>query len=122
MSKFMTEFKEFIAKGNVVDLAVGVVIGAAFGKIVSALVDDIVMPLLSLISGGVSVADMKWVIKEAVTDASGAVVTAETALKYGDFIQTVIDFLIIALAIFIMLKALMKLQKKLGFSKSEEKK
>lgn len=106
MKKFFKDFKNFIAKGNVVDMAVGVIIGGAFGKIVSSLVNDIIMPLISLVAGGVSVADWKWVITEAVYE-NGVLITAETALHYGNFLQTIIDFLIIALCIFMMLKAIM---------------
>ena len=108
--KIIDEFKEFISKGNVVDMAVGVVVGGAFNKIVTSLVNDIIMPLVSLLVGGLSVSDWKWVIRQAVLDAEGAVVTAETALCYGNFIQTVIDFLIVALTIFTVLRVFTKLQ------------
>ena len=101
----MGEFKDFIAKGNVVDLAVGVVIGAAFGKIVTALVDGIIMPLIGVLTGGVSVSDWKHVIHPAITDAAGKVTTPEVAIAYGSFIQTVVDFLIIAFVIFMAIKA-----------------
>jgi large conductance mechanosensitive channel len=104
------EFKEFIAKGNVVDLAVGVVIGAAFGKIVTALVDGIVMPIVGVALGGVSVTDWKIVLKPETVDAAGQKV-AEVAVRYGAFIQTLIDFLIIALVIFLVLKAYNRLRK-----------
>jgi large conductance mechanosensitive channel len=98
------EFKQFIARGNVVDLAVGVVIGGAFGKIVTALVDGIVMPIVGVAMGGVSVSDWKVVLKPETVDAAGAKV-AEVAVRYGVFIQTLIDFLIIAFVIFLALKA-----------------
>ena len=101
----VTEFKEFISRGNVVDLAVGVVIGAAFGKIVTALVDGIVMPAIGAFTKGVSVSDWKYVIKSAQLDSSGKEVAAELAIRYGMFLQTVIDFLLIALVIFLFLKA-----------------
>ena len=107
----IAEFKEFVARGNVVDLAVGVVIGAAFGKIVTALVDGIVMPIVSMATGGVSVADWKHVITPAQLDAAGKEVAAEVAIKYGMFFQTVIDFLLIALVIFLFLKAYNRLRK-----------
>ena len=100
----VSEFKEFIAKGNVLDLAVGVVIGAAFGKIVSALVDGIIMPIVGVALGGVSVSDWKFVMKPESVDAAGAKV-AEVAVQYGMFIQTLIDFLIIAFVIFLVVKA-----------------
>ncbi|NUS38319.1 MAG: large-conductance mechanosensitive channel protein MscL [Lysobacter sp.] len=99
------EFKAFIAKGNVVDLAVGVVIGAAFGKIVTALVDGIVMPLIGVATGGISVSDWKYVLHPAVLDAAGKVAKPEVAVAYGSFIQTVVDFLIIAFVIFLFIKA-----------------
>lgn len=101
---FLSDFKKFISKGNIVDLAVAVVIGAAFNKIVSSLVNDIIMPLISLAVGGASVADWKWVIKEATYDANGTLLTAETSLNYGVFIQAIIDFLIIAFTLFIIIK------------------
>jgi len=100
----VSEFKEFIARGNVVDLAVGVVIGAAFGKIVTALVDGVVMPIVGVALGGVSVSDWKYVLKPETVDAAGKKV-AEVAVQYGMFIQTIIDFLIIAFVIFMALKA-----------------
>ena len=101
----ISEFKEFVAKGNVVDLAVGVVIGAAFGKIVTALVDGIVMPVVSLLTGGVSFKDWKHVITPATVDATGKETAAEIAIRYGDFIQVCVDFLLIAFVIFLFLKA-----------------
>ncbi len=117
MKKFITEFKEFIAKGNVLDMAVGVIIGGAFNKIVTSLVNDVIMPLISIIVGGTNVTDWKWVIKEAVIE-NGVEVTAETAFAYGNFIQTIIDFLIIALTIFVILKVILGFQN--AFKKKEE--
>ena len=111
MGKFSEDFKAFIAKGNVIDMAVGVVIGGAFNKIVTSLVNDIIMPLVGLMMGGLSVSDWKWVIKEAVYDAEGVLVTAENAVTYGNFIQTVIDFLIVALTIFVVLRVFTKMKK-----------
>ncbi len=102
----VSEFKEFISRGNVVDLAVGVIIGAAFGKIVTALVEGVVMPAISIVTGGVDFKDWKHVITPAVMDpATGKEKIAEVAIKYGDFIQTCIDFLLIAFVIFLFLKA-----------------
>jgi large conductance mechanosensitive channel len=106
----VSEFKEFIAKGNVLDLAVGVVIGAAFGKIVTALVDGIIMPIVGVALGGVSVSDWKYVMKPDSVDAAGAKV-AEVAVQYGMFIQTLIDFLIIAFVIFLVIKAYNRMRK-----------
>ena len=99
------EFREFIAKGNVLDLAVAVVIGAAFGRIVTALVDGIVMPVVSLVTGGVSVDDWKLVVTPAQVDAAGKEIAAEVAIRYGTFLQSVIDFLIVAFVIFLVIKA-----------------
>lgn len=105
------EFKEFISRGNVVDLAVGVIIGGAFGKIVSSVVDDIIMPPIGVLLGGVNFTSLKLVLKEASTDAGGKVVEAVT-INYGNFIQTGIDFLIIAAAIFLFVKAFNSLKRK----------
>ena len=98
-------------KGNVIDLAVAVIIGGAFGKIVSSFVADIVMPLIGLLLGGVNFADLKWVIKEAVME-NGVEKVAAATLNYGNFIQVTIDFLIIALAIFMAIKAMNSMKKK----------
>lgn len=113
MKKFWSEFKAFISKGNVIDLAVAIIIGGAFNKIVSSLVNDIIMPLVSLMVGGKNVSDWKWIIKHAEYDGAGNIVQAETALMYGSFIQAIIDFLIIALTIFIMIKVFMASKKRL---------
>ena len=107
---FVKEFKEFAMKGNVIDLAVAVIIGGAFGKIVSSFVADIVMPLIGLLLGGVNFTDLKWVIKDAVME--NGVEKAAATLNYGNFIQVTIDFLIIALAIFLAIKAMNSLKKK----------
>ena len=104
MKKLGSEFKQFIMRGNVVDLAVGVVIGGAFGKIVTALVDNIIMPLVGILIGGMNFSDLSVVI--------GGTEEAPVLLQYGAFIQSVIDFLIIALCIFIFVKAINKLFKK----------
>lgn len=119
MKKFFTEFKAFIAKGNVVDMAVAVIIGGAFGKIVTSLVNDIIMPLIGILVGGLNVTDWKWVIKEAVFAEDGVtVLTAENSLNYGNFIQMIIDFLIVAFCIFVVLKVILAMQTK--FKKKEE--
>lgn len=102
----LKEFKEFALKGNVIDLAVGVIIGGAFGKIVSSLVNDILMPVIGVILGGVSFTDLKYVI----TPASGDI--AEVAILYGSFIQAIVDFLIIAFSIFLFIKLLASRKKK----------
>lgn len=102
----LKEFKEFALKGNVIDLAVGVIIGGAFGKIVSSLVTDILMPVIGVILGGVSFTDLKYVI----TPARGDI--AEVAILYGSFIQSIVDFLIIAFSIFLFIKLLSSRKKK----------
>lgn len=107
----IAEFKEFIAKGNVLDLAVGVVIGAAFGKIVSGLVDGIIMPVISMLTGGVDVSGWKHVINPAQVGADGKEIAAEVAIKYGDFIQAIINFLIVAFVIFLVVKAYNRMRK-----------
>ena len=116
MKKFFEEFKAFAMRGNVVDMAVGVVIGGAFGKITTSIVNDIIMPLISMITGGVNFSDWKWVLKEAVTEvgADGALVetAAEVSVKFGNTIAIILDFIIIAFAVFCMVKALNGLHKK----------
>ncbi len=104
--KFFKEFKDFINKGNVVDMAVGVVIATAFGNITKSLVADIIMPLVGMLTGGVSVSDLKYVLTPAVIDEAGVELVAENAIRYGLFIQFIIDFLIIALAVFVFVKVL----------------
>lgn len=99
-------------KGNVVDLAIAVVIGGAFGKIVTSLVNDIIMPLIGLLTGGVDFSDKKVVLSPAVLDATGKVIKPENAMTYGVFIQAVIMFLLIAFSIFIVMRAFLKMQKK----------
>ena len=111
MKKFIKEFKEFAVKGNVVDMAVGVIIGGAFGKIVSSLVGDVIMPLMGKITGNVSFTDLKYELTAAVMNGE-EVVTPAVYLNYGQFIQNVFDFIIVAFCIFCMVKVLMKLKKK----------
>lgn len=107
----LKEFKEFAMRGNVIDMAVGVIMGGAFGKIVTSIVSDIIMPPIGFLIGGVNFSDLKIIIKQATTDAAGKAIPAVT-LNYGQFIQTVLDFLIIAFAIFLMVKGLNQLYKK----------
>ena len=117
MKKFIAEFKEFAMKGNVVDMAIGVVIGAAFGKITTSLVNDVIMPLISRITGGVDFSAWKWVLKAAEVDETGAETAAEIAVNYDSFIAVVLDFLIIALVLFMVVKAINKLR---SIGKKEE--
>jgi large conductance mechanosensitive channel len=108
----LKEFRDFAMRGNVVDLAVGVVIGGAFGKIVTSLVDQIIMPPIGWITGGIDFSELKWVLKPA--DASNpAHKVAEVAIQYGAFINTLIQFIIIAFAIFLVVKALNRFTRKL---------
>lgn len=109
MGKFFQEFKEFAVKGNVMDMAIGVVIGGAFGKIVTSLVSDIIMPVISAITGGLSFTDWKWVIREAVMNGE-EVVKPEVALTWGNFLQVIFDFIIIALSIFMVVRGINKMK------------
>ena len=102
----LKQFKEFAMKGNVIDLAVAVIIGGAFGKIVGSLVNDLLMPLIGSIMGGISFTDLKWIITPAAGDV------AEVAVRYGSFIQAVVDFLIIAFTLFIVIRAMNSVKKK----------
>ncbi|MRX28575.1 large-conductance mechanosensitive channel protein MscL [Kangiella sp. HZ709] len=102
----MSEFKEFAMKGNVMDMAVGIIIGGAFGKIVSSFVNDVLMPPLGVLLGGVDFKDLAYTVQEAAGD------TPAVTLNYGNFIQTALDFLIIAFAIFMMVKAMNSMKKK----------
>ncbi len=101
----LKEFRDFAMKGNVVDLAVGVIIGGAFGKIVSSVVNDVIMPFLGLLTGGIDLSGLKYIIREGVDGLP------PLAIKYGMFLQSVIDFVIIAFSIFLFIKVLMKLKK-----------
>ena len=103
---FLSEFKQFAVKGNVVDMAVGIIIGAAFGKIVASFVGDVLMPPLGLALGGVNFTDLALVLKEASGDAPAVVIA------WGKFVQTVIDFIIVAMAVFVGVKAMNSLKKK----------
>lgn len=107
----LKEFKEFAMRGSVMDMAVGVIMGGAFGKIVSSIVSDVMMPPIGLLVGGVNFTDLKIVLKQAATDAAGQAVPAVT-LNYGNFIQTTFDFLIIAFAIFLVVKGINSMHKK----------
>ena len=109
---FIKEFKDFAMRGNVIDLAVGVVIGGAFGKIVTSLVDDLIMPVIGVITGGVDFSEKVVTLKDAVLNADGSVLTPAVTLNYGNFINVVIQFLIIAFCIFVVIKALNSLKKK----------
>ena len=113
MKKFMEEFKAFAVRGNVLDMAIGVVIGGAFGKITTSLVNDIIMPLVSILTGGVDFSAWKWVLKEAVMEGS-EVVAPEIAVNFGNLISVILDFIIIAFAVFCMVKAINNMHDKLS--------
>lgn len=110
-NSFLQEFKAFAMKGNVVDMAVGVIIGGAFGKIVSSIVADVIMPPIGLLVGGVNFTDLKWVMKPAVIE-DGKEVAAAVTMNYGNFLQVTFDFLIIALSVFMFIKLITKLTEK----------
>ena len=114
---FLKDFKAFAMKGNVVDMAVGVIIGGAFGKIVTSVVNDIIMPPIGLLVGGVNFTDLKCTLKPEVLAEDGTVEVAAVTLNYGNFLQQTFDFLIIAFSIFIMIKLITRLTEK---SKKEE--
>ena len=109
---FLQEFKAFALKGNVMDMAVGVIIGGAFGKIVTSLVNDVIMPPIGLVVGGVDFSDLNLTLKQAVTDAAGEVLTPAVTWNYGAFIQQVVDFAILAFCVFMMIKVMNRLMKK----------
>jgi large conductance mechanosensitive channel len=113
MKKFFEEFKTFAMRGNVIDMAVGVVIGGAFGKITTSIVNDIIMPAISMLTGGVNFEAWKIVLKEAVANAEGVIDPAtEVAIRYGNTLAIILDFIIIAFAVFCIVKALNSMHKK----------
>ena len=114
------EFKDFAVKGNVVDLAVGVIIGAAFGKIVTSFVNDIVMPPIGVLTGGVDFSELKLILKAAVVDSAGVVTSEAVSINYGNFINIIIQFMIIALCIFVVVKGFNSLKKKAEDPKNPE--
>ena len=109
MKKFLNEFKEFAMRGNVLDMAIGVVIGSAFSKITTSLVNDVFMPLIGLLIGGVDLGQLNIVLKPEVLDEAGKVVTEAVTLGIGTFLSTVIDFVLVAFVIFLVVKAINKL-------------
>ena len=111
MKKFFEEFKAFAMRGNVLDMAVGVVVGGAFGKITTSLVNDIIMPLISVLTGGVDFSAWKWVLKEAIMEGE-TVVKPEIAVNFGNTIAVIVDFIIIAFAVFCMVKAINSFHRK----------
>ena len=120
MKKFLNEFKTFAMRGNVIDLAVGVVIGGAFGKITTSIVNDIIMPVIGVLTGGINFSDWKIVLKQAVLDAEGAVTNPEVAITFGNTIAVILDFIIIAFAVFCMVKAINGMHAKAEALKKKE--
>ena len=120
--KLVSDFKEFITKGNILDMAVGVIMGGAFGKIVSSLVADIIMPAIGALCNTKSLADMKYVITEAVPASEDGTVAAvaEVAIKYGQFIMYIVDFLIVALCMFLVIKMFVGMRTKMESLKKKE--
>ncbi len=114
-TNLLSEFKAFITKGNVIDMAVGVIIGAAFGKIVSSFVNDILMPLIGLVMGKVNFHDLKWVL---ATDAEGNITSS---VNYGTFLQGILDFLIIAACVFLLVRFVALIRKKAEEAKQKDK-
>ena len=108
---FIREFKDFAMKGNLVDIAVAFVMGAAFAKVVTSFTEGIVSPLIGLL-GGADLSKKMYVIKEAVTDASGKIITEAIAIKWGDFLTAIINFIIVAFVMFMIIKALNRMKKK----------
>ena len=111
MKKFFEEFKKFAMRGNVIDLAVGVVVGGAFSKITNSLVNDIIMPAVSMLTGGINFSDWKIVLKQAVVE-NGEEISAAVSINYGTFISVIIDFIILAFAVFCMVKVINSLHRK----------
>ncbi len=106
------EFKEFAMKGNLVDMAIAFVMGAAFAKVVSGFIDGMVMPVVGKLVAGVDFASLKYILSEAQIDASGKVIAAEASIKYGEFITIMIDFILVAVVMFMIIKAINKMKKK----------
>lgn len=117
---FFKDFKDFISKGNIVDMATGVIIGGAFSKIVSSLVNDVIMPPISVLLGNVNFTDLKCVLKEEVLNEAGEVAQAAISINYGNFIQLIIDFLLMAFCVFLVLRVIVKSRARLEAKKKQE--
>jgi len=109
---FIKEFKEFAVKGNMMDMAVGIIIGASFNKVIDVLVKKVFMPPLSLMTNGLDFQNNKYVLKEAVISPEGTIITAESAIEYGTFLEVSLDFLIVGLTVFLVVKAMNRLRNK----------
>lgn len=114
------DFKAFAMQGNVMDMAIGVIIGGAFGKIVTSLVSDIIMPILGILTGGINFSNLKLILKEAEIDSTGKVISPENAINYGVFLDTILNFLIIAFCIFMVIRLLQGAKNKLIKAQEEE--
>lgn len=110
--KIINEFKEFAIKGNMFDMAIGIIIGMAFNKIVSSLVSDIILPALSVLIGNVNFQNLQIILQKEVTDSTGAVIQEVVAIKYGNFVQGIFDFIIIAMSIFLVIRVFNALRRK----------
>ena len=110
--KFLKEFKEFAVKGNMMDMAIGIIIGAAFNKVIDVLVKKVFMPPLSLMTDGLNYQDKKYVLREAITDVNGELTVNEVAIEYGILFETFLDFLIVGLTVFLVVKGMNKLRNK----------
>lgn len=108
--KLLNEFKEFAVKGNMMDMAIGIIIGAAFNKVVDVLAKQVILPPLSLLSDGVNFGNKKLILRDAILDASGAITTSEVAVAYGALIEVFLDFIIIGFTVFIVVKGMNKLR------------
>ena len=112
MGKLLKDFRDFAMRGNVVDMAVGVIIGGAFGKIVTSLVNDIIMPGIGVLTGGINFSEYKFILKPESTDPATQEVIPEVALTWGAFVQTIVDFLIVAFCIFIAIRVMQNMRRK----------
>lgn len=110
--KFLREFKEFAVKGNMMDMAIGIIIGASFNKVIDVLVKKVFMPPLSLMTDGLNFQDKKYILREAVTNTQGEVITQQVAVEYGMLFETFLDFLIVGLTVFVVVKAMNRLRDK----------
>ena len=120
MKKFIKDFKEFAVKGNVIDLAIGIVIGTAFNKIVQSFVKDIIMPPFGLLWGDKNFTEYKWTLRPAVVSTDGELILEEVAITFGNFLTVTVDFLIITLAIFVVIKFMNSVQRKAEDPKNKE--
>lgn len=117
--KLLTEFKEFAVKGNMMDMAIGIIIGAAFNKVIDVLAKQVILPPLSLLTDGVNFNDKKLVLRDAITDASGDIITSEVAIAYGKLSEVFLDFIIIGFTVFIIVKFMNRLRNKAQDTKDQ---